>query len=144
MPRSTSHASNGPATAPIAFWWKAERSASVGVATTSAPPTTSECPPRYFVVECTTTSAPRVSGCCRYGEAKVLSTTSSAPASCATSASAGDVGDVEQRVGRRLAPDHPGPGRIAARTASRSLRSDRRVLDAPRASTRRISRKVPP
>jgi hypothetical protein len=35
----------------------------------------------YFVVECTTTSAPRASGCWRYGEANVLSTTSTAPAS---------------------------------------------------------------
>ena len=42
----------------------------------------------YFVVECTTTSAPSASGCCRYGDANVLSTTSSAPASCAISASA--------------------------------------------------------
>ena len=42
----------------------------------------------YFVVECTTASAPRASGCCRYGEAKVLSTTSSAPASWLISASA--------------------------------------------------------
>ena len=78
MPRSTSQASNGPATAPIAFWWKASCSASSASAVTSAPPTTSECPPRYFVVECTTTSAPSASGCCRYGEAKVLSTTSRA------------------------------------------------------------------
>ncbi len=42
----------------------------------------------YFVVECTTTSAPRASGCCRYGDANVLSTTSSAPDSRAISASA--------------------------------------------------------
>ncbi len=40
----------------------------------------------YLVVECTTTSAPRASGCCRYGEAKVLSTTRVAPASCAACA----------------------------------------------------------
>ena len=42
------------------------------------PPTTSEWPPMYFVVECTTTSAPSSNGFCRYGEAKVLSTTSAA------------------------------------------------------------------
>ena len=40
------------------------------------------------MVEWTTTSAPSVSGCCRYGDANVLSTTSSAPASCAAWASA--------------------------------------------------------
>src|SRR5215207_7903030 len=50
----------------------------------TAPPTTSECPPRYFVVLWTTRSAPSASGCCRYGEAKVLSTASTAPARCAT------------------------------------------------------------
>ena len=47
----------------------------------SAPPTTSEWPPRYFVAECVTKSAPNPMGCCRYGEANVLSTTSQAPAS---------------------------------------------------------------
>ena len=31
MPRSTSHASNGPATAPIAFWWNASSLAELGV-----------------------------------------------------------------------------------------------------------------
>ena len=43
----------------------------------------------YLVVECTTRSAPRVSGCCQPGERKVLSTTVSAPAarpSCAQAA----------------------------------------------------------
>src|SRR5580692_395715 len=63
-------------------------SARSAAASTSAPPTTSEWPPMYFVVECTTTSAPSASGCCRYGDANVLSTTSSAPASCAMSARA--------------------------------------------------------
>ena len=94
-PRSTSQESNGPATAPIEFWWKAIRSArssnpgTVTVrAVTTAPPTTSLCPPQYLVVECITTSAPSASGCCRYGDAKVLSTARIAPASCATSASA--------------------------------------------------------
>ena len=42
----------------------------------------------YFVVECTTMSAPSASGCCRYGLANVLSTTTSAPAACARSATA--------------------------------------------------------
>ena len=49
---------------------------------------TSECPPRYFVVEWTTMSAPRSSGVCRYGVANVLSTTSRAPAAWAASATA--------------------------------------------------------
>ena len=98
-----------------------------------APPTTSEWPPQYFVVECTTTSAPSASGCWRYGEAKVLSTTSSAPASWATLGERRDVGDAEQRVGRRLDPDHLGlrPGRIAARTASTSATGGEGVLEAP-------------
>ena len=72
----------------MAFWWNVIASASSWSRTTSAPPTTSLCPPTYLVVEWTTTSAPRVSGCWRYGEAKVLSTTSSAPASWATEARA--------------------------------------------------------
>ena len=65
IPRSVSQASNGPATAPVAFCKKASRSPSSGSATTTAPPTTSEWPPRYLVVEWTTASAPSASGCCR-------------------------------------------------------------------------------
>ena len=132
MPRSTSHASNGPATAPIAFWWNASSSPSSASAATSAPPTTSEWPPRYFVVECTTTSAPSASGCCRYGEAKVLSTTSSAPALVR------DLGQ-RRRCRRCRAAGWSASrtrstfvvGRTAARTASRSAERHRRVLEAP-------------
>ena len=87
-PRSTSHASNGPGTAPSDFWRNARRSAIVGSFVPAKPPTTSECPPRYFVVECTTMSAPRSSGVWRYGVANVLSTTSRAPAAWAASATA--------------------------------------------------------
>ena len=58
----------------------------------------------YFVVECSTTSAPSFSGCWRYGVAKVLSTTTIAPTACAASAAArrstmlssGFVGDSSQ------------------------------------------------
>src|SRR5206468_292168 len=49
--------------------------------------TSRECPPRYFVVEWSTRSAPSLVGCCRYGLANVLSTTASACALCAISAS---------------------------------------------------------
>ena len=133
-PRSTSHASNGPATAPMAFWWKrdllGERR---GRCTTSAPPTTSEWPPQYFVVECTTTSAPRVSGCWRYGEAKVLSTTSSAPASWATAASASMSPMLSSGlVGVSTQTSLVSPGRIAARTASTSDTGAGGVREAPR------------
>jgi hypothetical protein len=47
----------------------------------------------YLVVEWTTASAPSASGCWRYGDANVLSTTSSAPP--------------QQRVGRRFDPHEP-------------------------------------
>ena len=40
----------------------------------------------YFVVECVTRSAPRSSGCWRYGLANVLSTTATAFALCASAA----------------------------------------------------------
>ena len=85
-PRRTSHESNGPGTAPSDFCRKYSRSASAGSFVATKPPTTSEWPPRYFVVECTTRSAPSESGCWRYGVANVLSTASSAPAACAASA----------------------------------------------------------
>ena len=87
-PRSTSQQSNGPGTAPSDFWRKASRSESASSFVATKPPTTSEWPPRYFVVECRTTSAPSASGCWRYGVANVLSTTTSAPTACAASAAA--------------------------------------------------------
>src|SRR5206468_551415 len=87
-PRRTSQQSNGPGTAPSDFCRNCSRSATVGSLVAANPPTTSECPPRYFVVECTTMSAPSSSGRWRYGVAKVLSTTTIAPAACAASAAA--------------------------------------------------------
>jgi hypothetical protein len=45
-------------------------------------------PPRNFVAECTTMSAPCSSGRSRYGVGTVLSTTSGTPTSCATAATA--------------------------------------------------------
>ena len=54
----------------------------------SAPAITRPCPSRYLVPACITRSAPSASGRCSAGEQKVLSTVSSAPASCAMSASA--------------------------------------------------------
>ena len=59
---------------------------SVGSFVAAKPPITSEWPPRYFVVEWTTMSAPSSSGRWRYGVANVLSTTTRAPAACAASA----------------------------------------------------------
>ena len=99
--------SKGPGTAPSEFCRKARRSAIVGSFVAAKPPTTSEWPPRYFVVEWTTMSAPSSSGRWRYGVAKVLSTTTTAPAACAASATARDVDDAQQRVRRRLEPDEP-------------------------------------
>ena len=66
---------------------------------------TSEWPPRYFVVECTTKSAPSSSGRWLTGVANVLSTATIAPPPA--SHDARDVDDVQQRVGRRLDPDQP-------------------------------------
>ena len=84
MPRSTRYESNGPATAPTAFCAKPICSASSSWLVVTAPPTTSLWPPRYLVAECTTASAPRLIGCCRYGVAKVLSTTTRPPSSWTT------------------------------------------------------------
>ena len=72
---------------------------------TIAPPIRSECPPRYFVTLWTTASAPSSSGRCSAGVANVLSTTTRAPASCATAATAAMIDDLEQRVRWRLDPD---------------------------------------
>ena len=136
MPRDVRNASNGPETAPAANWVNVTRSAtsarSSPAPNTSAPPMTSECPPRYFVVECTTTSAPSSSGCCRAGEANVLSTTTSAPASLPSSRERRDVADLHERVRGRLDPEHLG-GAELDRGAHRVevARVDGRVPHAP-------------
>ncbi len=77
MLRSTRKQSIGAGAAPTAFIWKRRCSSHRSLFVRTAPPITSECPPRYFVVECIDKSAPRASGCWRYGEAKVLSTATS-------------------------------------------------------------------
>ena len=90
--------------------------------TATNPPTTSECPPRYFVLECTDESAPSASGCCRYGVANVLSTTTRAlarvrelrrPLRCRRSTAAGFVGvSIHTRRGL-VAPRGFERGRVA-------------------------------
>ena len=65
--------------------------------------------------ECTTTSAPSSSGRCRYGVAKVLSTTQRAPRPVRHGDHGRDVDHLQQRVRRRLDPDQP--GRLADRCA---------------------------
>ena len=98
----------------------------------------------YFVVECSTMSAPSASGCCSAGEAKVLSTNSLAPAAednCAIPAmsamdSSGLVG-VSTQISLVAAV-------TAARTASRSD-SATGVCSIPHfVKTLSMSRNVPP
>ena len=123
IPRWTRKQSIGPGTAPTAFWTKRTRSCRSASAHTVAPPTTSECPPRYLVVECTTAVAPSSSGRWTTGVAKVLSTTTARPSAASTTAamsttfSSGFVG-VSTQI-RRVS------GRIAARRASMSVWSTR-------------------
>ena len=77
VPRSTSQQSNGPGTAPTAFWRNANFSARSSRRVTAMPPTMSEWPFRYLVVEWTTMSAPNSNGRWKTGVAKVLSTAKS-------------------------------------------------------------------
>ena len=78
----------GEGTPPTAFWrnWIFWYSAASEVST--APPTTSEWPFRYLVVEWQTTSMPSASGRWKKGVAKVLSTTLTAPRARAMAAMA--------------------------------------------------------
>ncbi len=131
-PRWTRKQSNGPGTAPTAFWTNRTRSWRSGSRTTTAPPTTSEWPPRYFVAECTTASAPSSIGRCTIGVANVLSTATIAPRlrsttpAMSTTFSSGFVG-VSTQISRGLRPhrrararrDPSGrPCRTRARSAS--------------------------
>src|SRR5712692_7580682 len=98
----------------------------------------------YFVALCTTASAPRCSGCCRYGVANVLSTQTIAPWLCATSLTAsmsttrssGLVGDSSHT--KRV------DGVIAFSTASRSVASTAVKVSPNRFITLSNSRNVPP
>ena len=118
-PRSASHASNGPGIAPSRSRRPLSTAHSASSAVTTAPMRTSLWPARYLVAEWTTMSAPSASGCWSRGVAKVLSTTTYAPASWAAamivamsaSSSAGLVG--------RLEPDQRGV--LAGRDARRGV-----------------------
>ena len=92
-----------------------------------------------------TTSAPRVSGVWRYGDAKVLSTTSSAPASWATAAIASMSPMLSSGlVGVSTQTSRVSPGRMAARTASRSEAGAGSCRSPQAVATLSNSRKVPP
>src|SRR5438093_9949658 len=98
----------------------------------------------YLVALCTTASAPRCSGCCRYGVANVLSTQTIAPWLCATSLTAsmstkrssGLVGDSSHTI--RVC------GVIAFSTASTSEASTGLHAKPKRFNTLSKSRTVPP
>ena len=62
MPQASRWKAGRDGTAPAPFCRNARSLSSCSSSVTSAPPTTSEWPPRYLVVECSTTSAPRVMG----------------------------------------------------------------------------------
>ena len=81
------------------------RSARSDPATT--PAMTSLWPPRNFVADSTTRSAPSSSGRQTYGEAKVLSTTYAAPCRWASSARAAWSATIRGRVGDRLRIEDP-------------------------------------
>ena len=83
----------------------------------TAPPSTRPCPSRYFVAEWMIRSAPSSSGRCSAGVQKQLSTTSSAPASCATSASAA----MSNTSVSGLEGDSTNSSRVFGRSAARQL-----------------------
>src|SRR3954465_2127516 len=82
------HESQGEGTPPQVVWTSRPRAKnSDPLFAMTAPPVTSEWPPRYLVVECMTKSQPRSSGRCTIG-AQVLSHAHDAPAVRAISATA--------------------------------------------------------
>ena len=100
----------------------------------------------YFVTLWTTTSAPSASGRCSAGEANVLSTTTRAPAACATAATAWMSTIFSSGFDGRLDPHEPGrrggsppAQRVEVREVARRHREPPRP-EAPAMS----SRYVPP
>ncbi len=120
------------------------RSASSSSRVATKPPTTSLWPPRYLVEEWMTTSAPSANGFCSTGVANVLSTTTIAPrswassliASMSTMRSHGLLGVSTQTI--RV------PGCHAAATASRSPSGTVSTARPAGACTWTARRMVPP
>ena len=113
---------------------------------TTTPPSDVPCPPRNFVAECTTMSAPTSFARCRYGVATVLSMTSGTPARCAMSDDRPHVEHLGDRVRDRLgeerarlraAPRSPTPRGRPGRRRSRRCPSRRRCPGAGRRCRRR-------
>ena len=90
------------------------------------PPSTSPWPARYLVTLCTLKCAPNSSGRAISGVAKVLSTTSAAPASRAISAMRSICAHAQQRIGDGLHQDAARPGLPPPPRAARPGRRHRR------------------
>ena len=107
------------------------------------PPVRSPCPPRYFVVACTTRSAPSSNGDWPTGVATVLSQTQRAPAPCASVASA-RMSDTFH-IGFDGVSTHTTRvvGRNARSTSARSVMSTNVVSSPQRVKVSRSNRPVP-
>ena len=121
-PRCSSHASNGPGIAPALRRQDLIRSQNGSRrAASTAPASTSPCPFRYLVAECTTRSAPNSNGRVSTGVATVLSTATRTPAACARSHTAArSVISHIGLAGVSTQSSRVRPGRMAAATAARS------------------------
>ena len=82
------------------------RSASSASATTATPPTMSECPFRNLVAECMTMSAPSSSGRWIHGVRERIVNHDEDPAPACRRDHGGDIDELQQRIRRRLDPDH--------------------------------------
>ena len=89
-------------------------------------------------------SAPSVTGCCRYGVANVLSTTTSAPRACATDATASMSKHVNNGLVGLSNHTIPVSSGHAATSASMSLRSTAVHGNPSGCHTLEIRRNVPP
>jgi len=143
-PASDEPASNGEGTAPAdACTARIRSKSSSRTFDTTAPPSTSPWPPRYFVVAWTTRSAPSLSGVWSTGVAvRVVADVAGAACRAISPTAARSVifhsgfDGVSTQTRRVLA-------RIAARTAARSAMSTNVVSSFQRAKVSRRSREVP-
>ena len=134
-PRSASHASTVPGTAPCRLRVATSRSATPTSRATATPSSRSEWPERYFVALCTTTSAPVSSGRCRIGVAKVLSTASSAPRRSGRAASALEVDELAAAGWSGLSAQH----QVGARRRASARRRVGEVDPADRQPAARLA-----
>ena len=131
IPRSTSQASNGPATAPIAFWWKARSSPSVGIGRDQGAADHVRVAAEVLRRRVHDDVGPEFERLLQVRRGERVVDDEPRAGLVRDRRQRRDVGDAEQRVRRRLAPDDLGLGTHRGAHRVEVGERHRRVLEPP-------------